>query len=181
MADVITCPSGLTGRVRGMKVREERVLADRKLAKSGGQIDELLSACWEETLDAGPYALGEGGKRRGDAVEVTIEQAARGADLTSQDGIGDILACRALMRCFGGLAGQGGPQARHQRNRQRAGEGRFLGQFGGIDRDRGAELGDRFNRLGADQALGRLGARKLGLEGESMTQRGRVRERGQHR
>jgi hypothetical protein len=25
MADVITCPSGLTGRVRGMKVREERV------------------------------------------------------------------------------------------------------------------------------------------------------------
>jgi len=32
MADVITCPSGLTGRVRGMKVREERVLADRKLA-----------------------------------------------------------------------------------------------------------------------------------------------------
>ncbi len=42
MADVITCPSGLSGRVRGMKVREERVLADRKLAKSGGQIDELL-------------------------------------------------------------------------------------------------------------------------------------------
>ena len=36
MADVITCPSGLQGRVRGMKVREERVLADRKLAKSGG-------------------------------------------------------------------------------------------------------------------------------------------------
>jgi hypothetical protein len=50
------------GRVRGMKVREERVLADRKLAKSGGQIDELLAACWEETVDAGPYALGEGSK-----------------------------------------------------------------------------------------------------------------------
>ncbi len=62
MADVITCPSGLTGRVRGMKVREERVLADRKLAKSGGQIDELLGACWEETLDPGPYTLPEGGK-----------------------------------------------------------------------------------------------------------------------
>lgn len=44
MADVITCPSGLQGRVRGMKVREERVLADRKLAKSGGQVDELLAA-----------------------------------------------------------------------------------------------------------------------------------------
>ena len=62
MADVITCPSGLQGRVRGMKVREERILADRKLAKNGGQIDELLSACWEETLDAGPYALDDGAK-----------------------------------------------------------------------------------------------------------------------
>lgn len=62
MADVITCPSGLTGRIRGMKVREERVLADRKLAKNGGQIDELLTACWEETLDAGPYTLPEGTK-----------------------------------------------------------------------------------------------------------------------
>ena len=62
MADVITCPSGLSGRVRGMKVREERVLADRKLAKNGGQIDELLGSCWEETLDPGPYAFGEGGK-----------------------------------------------------------------------------------------------------------------------
>jgi hypothetical protein len=60
MADVITCPSGLQGRVRGMKVREERVLADRKLAKSGGQVDELLAACWEETIDPGPYALAEG-------------------------------------------------------------------------------------------------------------------------
>jgi hypothetical protein len=42
-----------------MKVREERILADRKLAKSGGQVDELLSACWDETLDAGPYDFGD--------------------------------------------------------------------------------------------------------------------------
>ncbi|RUO91496.1 hypothetical protein D7Y11_19690 [Corallococcus sp. AB018] len=60
MADIISCPSGLTGRIRGMKVREERVLADRKLAKSGGQVDELLSACWEEILEAGPYAFADG-------------------------------------------------------------------------------------------------------------------------
>lgn len=59
MSHVITCPSGLTGRIRGMKVREERVLADRKLAKSGGQVDALLGACWEETLDPGPYDFGE--------------------------------------------------------------------------------------------------------------------------
>ena len=55
MSEIITCPSGLTGRIRGMKVREERVLSDRKLAKSGGQVDKLLGACWEETADAGPY------------------------------------------------------------------------------------------------------------------------------
>ena len=59
MSHVITCPSGLTGRIRGMKVREERVLADRKLAKSGGQVDALLGACWEETLEPGPYDLGD--------------------------------------------------------------------------------------------------------------------------
>jgi hypothetical protein len=37
MADVIMCPSGLSGRIDGMKVREERVLADCKLAKSGAR------------------------------------------------------------------------------------------------------------------------------------------------
>jgi hypothetical protein len=61
MTDVITCPSGLTGRVRGMRVREERVLADRKLARGGGQVEALLAACWEETLEPGPYAF-EGGR-----------------------------------------------------------------------------------------------------------------------
>jgi hypothetical protein len=38
-------------RPRGPQARQER-----------GQIDELLAACGEETLDAGPYALGESGK-----------------------------------------------------------------------------------------------------------------------
>ena len=59
MTEIITCPSGLQGRIRGMKVREERILADRKLAKRGGQIDQLLAACWEETLEPGPYGFGE--------------------------------------------------------------------------------------------------------------------------
>lgn len=59
MSEIITCPSGLTGRVRAMLVREERILADRKLAKAGGQVDELLAACWTETLDPGPYDFGE--------------------------------------------------------------------------------------------------------------------------
>ncbi len=54
MSDII-CPSGLSGRIRGLKVREERILTDRKLAKSGTQVDQLLAACWEETLESGPY------------------------------------------------------------------------------------------------------------------------------
>ena len=62
MSDTITCPSGLTGRIRGMKVREERVLADRKLAKQGGQMDQLLASCWEETLDPGHYDFGDTAK-----------------------------------------------------------------------------------------------------------------------
>ena len=61
MAEIITCPSGLAGVVRGLKVREERILADRKLAKANAQLDELLRACWVETNDPGPYTLGERG------------------------------------------------------------------------------------------------------------------------
>ena len=59
MSSIITCPSGLSGRIRGMKAREERILADRKLAKNGTQLDQILGACWEETLDRGPYDFGQ--------------------------------------------------------------------------------------------------------------------------
>ena len=60
MAEIITCPSGLAGVVRGLKVREERILADRRLAKANAQLDELLRACWLETHDPGPYSATEG-------------------------------------------------------------------------------------------------------------------------
>jgi hypothetical protein len=60
MTTIVTCPSGLAGRIRGMRTREERILADRRLAKNGGQLDEILAACWEETLEPGPYAFGTG-------------------------------------------------------------------------------------------------------------------------
>lgn len=42
-------------RVRGMKVKEEKILTDRKLAKSGEQLDRLLSVCATELVDPGPY------------------------------------------------------------------------------------------------------------------------------
>lgn len=57
MPTTITCPSGLSGVIRGMRSREERILADRQLMKNGGQMDRLLAACWEETHDAGPYTF----------------------------------------------------------------------------------------------------------------------------
>ena len=59
----VECPSGLRGTVRGLRVREEQILSDRGLARAGGQIDALLRACWETTVDPGPYTLVEGALR----------------------------------------------------------------------------------------------------------------------
>jgi hypothetical protein len=52
---------GRAGCVRGMKVREERILADRKPAESGGQVDELLGAYWGEPPSPGRYDFGDKG------------------------------------------------------------------------------------------------------------------------
>lgn len=61
----ITCPSGLRGRIRKLKVKEQGQL----LARVGGgkgkrgnddRMDGLLDACWEETLDPGPYRFPSG-------------------------------------------------------------------------------------------------------------------------
>jgi hypothetical protein len=59
MNDIITCPTGLSGRIRPLKVREERVLANRRLAKQKSQMDELLTACWVETIASEPYDFGD--------------------------------------------------------------------------------------------------------------------------
>ena len=53
--DEITLPSGMVGVIREMKVREEEIFSDRKLARSGGQTDALLRACWTELTESGPY------------------------------------------------------------------------------------------------------------------------------
>ena len=55
MAQTIECPSGLTGEIRGLKVKEFNILANRRLAKSGEQIDGVLRSCWVSTIDPGPY------------------------------------------------------------------------------------------------------------------------------
>jgi len=51
----VEAPSGLTVRVRRLKLRELNILANRKLAKKGTSITELLRSVWEETLDPGIY------------------------------------------------------------------------------------------------------------------------------
>lgn len=53
----ITCPSGLSGIVRGLGVKEIEVLADKDLFKTGEYMDEFLRRCWVETTDAFAYPL----------------------------------------------------------------------------------------------------------------------------
>jgi hypothetical protein len=54
----ITCPSGLRGTIRKMKVQEARSFASQRKAK-GDPMGRLLQACWEETVDPGPYDFGD--------------------------------------------------------------------------------------------------------------------------
>lgn len=63
----VTCPSGLRGSLRGMKVKDEQLFTDRKLVKAGRVISSILDACWLETKDPGPYML-PAGKPDWDAV-----------------------------------------------------------------------------------------------------------------
>lgn len=55
MSEEVVCPSGFSGRIRALKVKEERLFQDPKLLKSGGLIQELIKRCWEGTTSAGPY------------------------------------------------------------------------------------------------------------------------------
>ena len=53
----ITCPSGLRGRIRGMRVKDEELFTNKKLVRSNKVITSLLAGCWEATLDSGPYDM----------------------------------------------------------------------------------------------------------------------------
>ncbi len=53
----ITCPSGLRGSIRGMKVKDEELFTNKKLVRSNRVISALLAQCWQKTLDRGPYTL----------------------------------------------------------------------------------------------------------------------------
>jgi hypothetical protein len=69
MAEIeVTCPSGLKGRIRGMKARDFRVFADQRAARSGVGTTQLVAACWCETTDPGVYQFDAGGKLSWDGV-----------------------------------------------------------------------------------------------------------------
>jgi len=54
-------PSGLAGRLRGLKGKELRTLAsgDKRAGLTGQALTTVLQACWLETLAGGPYPGGE--------------------------------------------------------------------------------------------------------------------------
>jgi hypothetical protein len=63
MSETITCPSGLTGRIREMKAREARILADRKLARSGAQLEHEKRRLVEWLRSAPSGRGGHSGRR----------------------------------------------------------------------------------------------------------------------
>ncbi len=60
MPKTITCPSGLSGEIRGLKGKEGKLFAARSAAQSGATFDKILAGCWLATVDPGIYVLGEG-------------------------------------------------------------------------------------------------------------------------
>lgn len=51
----VTCPSGLRGEIRGMKIKELSLMSDAKLVRSGKLMTEIVKNCWIRTVDPGPY------------------------------------------------------------------------------------------------------------------------------
>jgi hypothetical protein len=54
MSEVIL-PSGMTGSVRKLTVKESKLFSDRAKAKDGSLFTSILKACWNSTSDWGPY------------------------------------------------------------------------------------------------------------------------------
>lgn len=55
MSDVIVCPSGMSGLIRGLTGKSMRLLSDKQAQRAGLMMDKILDDCWQETEDPGPY------------------------------------------------------------------------------------------------------------------------------
>jgi hypothetical protein len=53
----LVCPSGLTGVIRSIKLKDEQLFTDQRLIKNNGLMQALLERCWVKTIDPGPYTL----------------------------------------------------------------------------------------------------------------------------
>lgn len=56
----VVCPSGLSGRMRGLIGRDYRNF-NKQMAKTGEGMSRILNACWVSTQDPGIYKLNAGG------------------------------------------------------------------------------------------------------------------------
>lgn len=57
----VVCPSGMRGRIRALKVKEEKIWTDPKVLKKGRIFETLAKMCWLEAQDPGPYKFQNGG------------------------------------------------------------------------------------------------------------------------
>ncbi len=58
----IVCPSGLTGEVRGLKVKETDTLASATRRKRYDVIDSVMTNCWLSAENRGPYSFDDAPK-----------------------------------------------------------------------------------------------------------------------
>lgn len=56
MSHPVSLPSGLAGRIRGLRVAEANLLANQAEQRRGSALDGVYAAIWEATSDLGPYA-----------------------------------------------------------------------------------------------------------------------------
>lgn len=54
----VELPSGMKGRVRGLKTKELELLGNQKAMRTGEAMEDILQACWVETIDFGPAYRG---------------------------------------------------------------------------------------------------------------------------
>lgn len=64
----ITCPSGLAGTIRSFKGKELKLLGNRRDARSGAVIGNILGSCWLKTSEPGPYEVPASGRLVWDKV-----------------------------------------------------------------------------------------------------------------
>ncbi len=57
----ITCPSGLIGEIRGLRVRDEDALMSGGVSAANAAMDDLMARCWAETKSPGVYEKFAGG------------------------------------------------------------------------------------------------------------------------